>query len=155
MLCLKDFLPDMLKSKKASVYFTLIFAKHRVGPFFSIICFPSSFVVQSLSCIQLFVTPWTASRQASLFFTISWSVLRFMSIEPVMLSNHLIFCCPLLLLPSIFLSTKGFSSESPLHIQWPKCWSFNFSISLYNEYSGLIPFKIDCPSSFHVSSSNK
>ena len=99
-------------------------------------------VVQSLSCIQLFVTPWTAACQASLSFTISWSFLRLISIESVMPSNHLILCCPLLL-PSVFPSIRVFSSESALCIRWPKYWSFSFSIGPSNEYSGLISFRID------------
>ena len=101
-------------------------------------------VLQSLSCVRLFVTPWTAAYQrnkASLFFTISQSLLRLMSIESVMPSNHLILCSPLLLLPSIFPSTRVFSDEFALHIRWPKYWSF--SISPSNEYSGLISFRID------------
>ena len=100
-------------------------------------------VVQSLSCVWLFVTPWTAVHQASLSFTISQSLLKFMSIESVMPSNHLILCCPLLLLPSIVLSIRVFSNELVLHIRWPKCWSFSFSISPSNEYSGLISFRMD------------
>ena len=100
-------------------------------------------VVQSLSRIQSFVTPWTAARQASLSFTISQSLLKFMSVELVMPSNHLILCHPLLLLPSIFPSIRVFSSESALCISWPKYWSFSFSISPSNEYSGLISFRID------------
>ena len=101
------------------------------------------FVVQSLSCVQLIVTPWTVAHQAPLSFTVSWSLLRFMSIESAMLSKHLIICCPLLLLPSIFASIRVFSSESALHIRWSKYWSFNFSISSSSEYSGLISFRID------------
>ena len=100
-------------------------------------------VVQSLSCIRLFATPWTAARQASLSFTISQSLLKLMSIELVMPSNHLILCCPLLLLPSIFPSIRFFSNESALHVRWPKYWSFSFSINSSNEYSGLISFRID------------
>ena len=99
--------------------------------------------VQSLSRAQLFVTPWTAARQASLSITNSRSLLKLMSIESVMSSNHLILCHPLLLLPSIFPSTGVFSNESVLHIRWPKYWSFSFSISPSNEYSGLISFGID------------
>ena len=97
----------------------------------------------SFSGVRLFVTPWTAARQASLSFTISWSLLKLMSIELVMPSNHLVLCHPLLLLPSIFPSIRVFSSESTLRIRWPKSWSFNFSINHSNEYSGLISFKID------------
>ena len=99
--------------------------------------------VQSLSCVQLFATPWTAACQASLSITNSWSLLKLISIELVMPSNHLILCCPLLLLPSIFPSIRVFSSESVLHIRWPKYWCFSFSISPSNEYSGLISFRID------------
>ena len=99
-------------------------------------------VVQSFSCVQLFVTPWTAACQASLFI-ISQSMLKLMSIESVIPSNHLILCCPLLLLSSIFPSIRVFSNESALHIRWPKYWSFSFSISSSNEYSGLISFRID------------
>ena len=88
-------------------------------------------------------TPWTAARQASLPFTISWSLLKFMSIEWMMSSNYLILCPPLLLLPSIFPSIRVFSSELALHIRQPKYGSFSFSISLSNEYSGLISFRID------------
>ena len=97
------------------------------------------------SChILLFVTPWTAAHQASLSFTISQSLLRFMSIESVMPSNHLVLCHCLLLLPSVFPSIRVFFSELTLCIRWPKYWSFIFSISLSSEYSGLISFRIDC-----------
>ena len=92
------------------------------------------FVVQLLSRVWLFVTPWTAAHQASLSFTISLSLLKLMSIESVMPSNHLILCCPLLLLPSIFPSIWVFSSESALCIRWPNYWSLSFSISPSNEY---------------------
>ena len=98
--------------------------------------------VQLLSHVQLFVTPWTEAHQASLSFTISQSLQKFMPIESVMPSNHLIFCRPLLL-PSIFPSIRVFSNESGLHIRWPKYWSFSFNISPSNEYSGLISFRID------------
>ena len=101
----------------------------------------SVIVVQSFSCVWLFATPWTAAHQASLSFTISWSLLKFMSIELMMPSNHLILCCPFILLPSIFPCIRVFSNESLLHIRWPKYWSF--SISPANEYSGLISFRID------------
>ena len=100
-------------------------------------------VVQSLSHIQLFEIPWTEAGQASLSLTISWSLLKLMSIESVMPSNHLILCHPLLLLPSIFPSIRVFPSESVLCIRWPKYWSFSFSISPFNEYSGLISFRTD------------
>ena len=99
--------------------------------------------VQSLSCVWLFMTPWTAERQASLSTTNSQGLLKLMSIESAMPSNHLILCHPLLLPPSIFPSIRVFSSESVLHIRWPKYWSFSFSISPSNEYSGLISFRMD------------
>ena len=99
--------------------------------------------VQLLSRVRLFATPWTAARQASLCITNSQSLLRVMSIESMMPSNLLILYCPLLLPPSIFLSIRVFSNESVLHIRWPKYWSFSFSISPSNEYSGLISFRID------------
>ena len=100
--------------------------------------------VQLLSRVQLFATPWNAARQASLSITNSWRPPKPMSIESVMPSNHLILCCPLLLLPSIFPSIRVFSSESVLRIRWPKYWSFSFNISPSNEHSGLISFKINC-----------
>ena len=99
--------------------------------------------VQSISRVQLFVTPWTAACQASLSITNSQGLPKLMSIELVMPSNHLILCCPLLLLPSIFPSIRAFSSESFLHIKWPNYWSFSFSINPYNEYPGLISFRMD------------
>ena len=104
-----------------------------------------SVVVHSLSRVWLFVTPWTTAHQASLSFTISCSLLRFMSIESVMLmlSNHLILCRSLLLLPSIFPSIRIVSNELILHIKWPKYWSFSISISTSSEYLGLIFFRID------------
>ena len=99
--------------------------------------------VQLLSCVQFFVTPWTAAHQASLSITKSQSLLKLMSIKGVMPSNHLILCCPLLLLSSIFPSIRVFSNESALHIWWPKYWSFSFNISPSNEHSGLISFRMD------------
>ena len=96
-------------------------------------------VVQSLNCVQFFATPWTAACQASCYFTISWNLLRFMSIELIMLTKYLILCCPLLL-SSIFPNTMVFSSESGLCNRWP---NYRFSFSPSNEYSGLISFKID------------
>ena len=99
--------------------------------------------VQLLSCVQLFATPWTAACQAFLFFTISWSLLKLMSIELLMPSNHLILCYPLFLLSSIFPSIGVFSNESALGIKWPEYWSFNFNISPSDEYSGLTSSKID------------
>ena len=101
--------------------------------------------VQSLSSVQLFATPWTAACQALLSITNSWSLLKLMSIESVMPSNHLILCHPLLLPPSIFPGIRVFSNESVLCIRWPKYWSFSFSFSISpsNEYSGLISFRLD------------
>ena len=99
--------------------------------------------VQLLSCVQLFATPWTAARQTSLSITNSRNLLKLISIESVMPSNHLILCRPLLLPPSIFPSIRVFSNEAVLHIRWPKYWSFSFSISPSNDYSGLISFRID------------
>ena len=106
--------------------------------------FHSQAIVQPLSRTQPFLIPWTSACQASLSFTISQSLLKLMSIELVMPSNHLILCHPLLLLPSLFSSIRVFSSESALCIRWPKYCSFGFSISPCNEYSGLISFRIDC-----------
>ena len=101
------------------------------------------FSVQSLSRVQLFETSWTAAHQASLSITNSQSLLKLMSIEVVMPYNHLILCCPLLLLPSIFPGIRVFSNKSVLLIRWPQYWSFSFSISPSNEYSRLISFRID------------
>ena len=99
--------------------------------------------VQLLSRVWLFATPWSAARQASLSIINSWSLLKLMSIELVMPSNHLTLCCPLLLLPSIFPRIRVFSDKSILPIRWPKYWSFSFSISPSNEYSGLVSFRMD------------
>ena len=110
---------------------------------------PQFMSVQSLNRLRLFVTPWTSAHQASLsirvFLSIinSWSLLKLMSIKSVMPSNHLNLCHPFLLLPSTFPSIRVFSNESDLHIRWPMCWRFSFSISPSNEYSGLISFKIN------------
>ena len=104
---------------------------------------PISQSVQSLSCVQLFATPWTASHQASLSITNYQSLLKLMSIESVMPSSHLILCRPLLLPPSIFPSIRVFANEPVLHIRWPKYWSFSFNISTFNECSGLISFRMD------------
>ena len=104
---------------------------------------PKSIIVQSLSHIRLLATPWTAARQVSLSFTISRSLLKLISIESMMLSNHLILCCPLLLLPSIFPSIRVFFSDLALHIRWLKYWSFSFSNFLSIEYSGLISSRVD------------
>ena len=106
-------------------------------------CMWNGAVVQLLSRVQVFVTWWTAARQASLSLTLSRSWLKLTSIESVMPSNHLSLCRPLLLPPSISPSIRVFSNESVLHIRWPKCWSFSFSISPSSEYSGLISFRMD------------
>ena len=111
-----------------------------VNDYSAFLCISS---VQSFSCVRLFVTQWIAAYQASLSITNSQSLLKLMSIELVMPSNHLILCCSLLFLPSISPSIRVFSNESVLCIRWPKNWSFSFSISLSNEYSGLISFRID------------
>ena len=99
--------------------------------------------VQSVSRVRLFVTPWTAARQAFLSITSSWSLLKLVSIQSVMPSNYLILCHPLLLPPSIFPSIRVLSDESVLCIMWPKYWSFSFSISPSSEYSRLISFRMD------------
>ena len=99
--------------------------------------------VQLLSCVWLFVTPWNAACQGSLSITNFLNLLKLMSIESVMPSNHIILCHPLLLLPSVYPSIRVFSNESVLRIRWPKYWSFTFSIGPSNEYSGLIPFRMD------------
>ena len=116
------------------------------GSIVALHCCVSSFCtassVQLLSHVQLFVIPWTAARQASLSSTTSQSLLKLMSIELVMPSNHLILCCPLLLLASIFPSIRVFSNELALYIWWPKYWSFSYGISPSNEHSRLISFRI-------------
>ena len=100
--------------------------------------------VQLLSCVHLFVTPWTAARQAPLSITNSWSLLKLMSIKSVMPSNHLILCCPLLMPPSFFPRVRVFSNESVLHIRWPKYWSFSLNISPSNEHQDWSPlFRMD------------
>ena len=106
-------------------------------------CRTKEVVVQLLSRVRLFATPWTAAYQASLSISNSWSLLKLMSVKSVMPSNHLILCRPLLLPPSIFCSIRVFSSESALHIRWPEYWSFSFSISPSNEYLRLISFRMD------------
>ena len=105
--------------------------------------FTAATYVQLLGCVWLFATPWTAACQAPLSSTIAWSWLRFMSVESVMLSNHLIPGCPLLLLPSVFPSIRVFSNKSVFRIRCPKYWSFSFNISPSNEHSGLISFSMD------------
>ena len=107
-------------------------------------CIYFAVVVQSPSCVWLFATPWTAARQAFLPLIISQSLSKFMSIESMMPSNHLILCHPLLLLPSILPNIRVFSNESAILIRWPKYWSFNFSISPSSDYAELISFRIDC-----------
>ena len=110
-----------------------------------LICRNTSLKPQSVqfSCVQLFATPWTIACQASLSITNCWSLPKLLSIESVMPFNHLILCCPLFLLPSIFPSIRVFSNESALHIRWPKYWSFSFNISRSSEHSGLISFRMD------------
>ena len=137
-----------LKFPITFLFFSLVLLhKYFKTKLFSILWWPQLYChirlsVQSLSRVRLFATPWIAARQASLSITNSLSSLRFTSIESVMPSHHLILCCPLLLPPSIFPSIKIFSNEL-VRIRWPKCWSFSFSISPSNEYSGLISFRMD------------
>ena len=128
----------------------LLSLKKKIFPIFLLkntdifLSFPSSLCCCcSVNCVRLFVTPWTAARQASLSFTVSRSLLKLMSIESVMPSDHLILCHPLLLLPFIFSSIRTFSNDLALHIRWPEYWSFSFNISPSNEYSGLISFWIE------------
>ena len=133
--------------------FLLLYLKHFISPdFFKMVSLSLVFwhlntlcltSVQWLSCVRLFVTPWTEARQATLSITNSWSLLRLMSIELVMPSNSLILCLPFSPWPSIFPSFRVFSNESILHIKWPKYWSLSFSISPSNEYSGMISFRMD------------
>ena len=126
--------PIMLKTERWQSLKELWIVSHTSVQFSSI---------QSLSRVWLFATPWIAACQASLSITNSQSLLKLMSIEPVMPSNHLILCHPLLLSPSIFPSIRVFSNESALHIRWPKYWSFSFSNSPSNKYSGVICFRTD------------
>ena len=125
------------------LFFKTIFLFLFVFTHYYYIVFSQFSSVQSLSCVRLFATPWTAARQASLSITNSWSLPKLMSIELVMPSNHSILCRPLLLLPSIFLSIGVFSNESALRIRWPNYWSFSFNISPSNEHPGLISFRMD------------
>ena len=127
----------MEKRRKRMRWVYLILINHQLLCRFAI----SS--LQSLSCVWLFVTPWTAARQASLSISNFWSLLKLMSIMSVMPSNHLILCRPLLLLPPIPPSIRVFSKESTLRMRWPKYWSFSFSISPFNEHPGLISFRMD------------
>ena len=124
-----------------NTYWKYLFCK-LVRKFSLLILFFVVVAGQSASHVWLFATPWTAACQTSLSLTISWSLPKFMSIELVMPSSHLILCCPLLL-PSIYPSIRVFSKESTLHIRWPKYWKFSISTSSSNEYSGLISFRID------------
>ena len=117
------------------------------------LCQMEVFVVQQLSQVRLFETPWTAACQASLSFTISQSLCKLMSIELVMPSNHLVLCHTHLFMPSSVPSIGVFSSESTLCIRWPKYWSFSFSINPSNEYSGLISFRTDCFDLFAIQGS--
>ena len=123
------------------ILFFIIMIAHSV--FFLLIIWDPFSSVQSLSCVQLFATLWTAAHQASLSITNSWSLLKLKSIRSVMSSNHLILCHPLLILPSIFPSIRVFSNESVLRIRWPKYWSFSFNISPSNEHPGLISFRMN------------
>ena len=146
---LKLFLLIELKGKSSGHYdykhpFLLIkkksFLKHQAKTDLALWTLSS---LQLLSHVRLFATPWNAACQASLSIANSWSLLKLMSIESVMLSNHLILCRPLLLLPSIFPSIRVFSNESVLHIRWSKYWSFSFGMSPSNEYLGPIFFRMD------------
>ena len=131
---------------ESSPWLPLLLLQHTLQSVCRTLCFTICLwfsSVQSLSRVQLFATPWTAARQDSLSITSSLSLLKPMSIESLMPSNHLILCHPLLFLRSIFPSIKVFSNESVLHIRWPKYWSFIVSISPSNEYSGLISFRND------------
>ena len=133
----------MLMSFKSSLYY-LDKNHSSTRSFANIFCKSVIFSsVQSLSYAQLFATPWTAARQTSLSITNSRSLLKLMSIELVMPSNHLILSHPLLHLPSIFPRIRVFFNESVLHIRWPNYWSFSFSISPFNKHSGLISFRMD------------
>ena len=138
--CQREILSSFWQAEKKKIHFemyqsTLFLTRTANGRS----CFSS---VQSLSCVRLFATPWTAAHQASLSITNSRSLLKLMSIVSVIPSNHLILCHPLLP-PSIFPSIRVFSNESVLHSRWPKYWSFSFTISPSNEYSGLISFWMD------------
>ena len=138
-------LPGEFHGQRRLAGYTIHSKESEVTERLSLSTLPSTQSVQfrSLSRVRLFATPWTAACQASLSITNSWSSLKLMSIELVMPSSHLILCRPLLLFPSIFPSIRGFSNESARHIRWPKDWSFSFSISFSNEYSGLIFFRLD------------
>ena len=157
-ICFASVFPNLILKKKIYIYkiermvntisplYSLSVVNILPHLFFSLflsLSFSQFSSVQSFSCVQLFVTPWIAACQASLAITNSQSLLKFMSIELVMPSKHLILCHPLPLLPSIFPSIRVFSNESVLHIRWPKFWNFSFHISPSNVYSGLIFFRMD------------
>ena len=131
--------------QKTSKILLCIFLEEEPGPSPKAVLVVQLLKLCLFSCLVMTdsATPWTAAHQASLSFTISWSLRKHMSIESMMPSNHLILCRSLFLLPSIFPSFRIFSNKSALHIRWPKYWSFSFSISPSSEYSGLIPFRID------------
>ena len=136
--------PPLPQGSKYIVEYYSALKKEKILPFvITRMNLENTIVVLSLHHVWLFVTPWTTASQASLSFTIFWSLLKLMSIELVMPSNYSILCCHCLLLPSVFPSVRVFSSESALCIRWLKCWSFSFSISPSNEYSRLISFRID------------
>ena len=137
--CLAHPNPEMRKALNLRILSCL--SRHQTPPGFSDLCLSGCRCSVAKLCLT--ATPWTATRQASLSFTVSGSLLKLVSIESVMPSYHLVLCCPLLLLPAIFPRVRVFSSESVLHIRWPKCWSISFSISPSNEYSGLISFRMD------------
>ena len=130
----------MTKNKFNYLLFIIFKIEIIMVPASSFCCSDQLSSVQSFSCVQFFVTPWTAAHQASLSITDSQSLLKLMSIKWLTPSNHLILCCPLPFLPSFFPSIRVFSNVSVLRIKWPKYWSFSFSISPSNEYSGLISY---------------
>ena len=131
---------SFLRCQSVSIHQYLL---HRIPKILALVSSVQFSSVQSLSRVWLFVTPWSAARQASLFIANSRSLLKLMSSESVMPSNHLILCHPLLLLPSIFSCIRVFSNESALRIRWPKYWSLSFNISPSNEHSGLISFRMN------------
>ena len=138
----------VLPASKCIPHLRVLLSSHKIlsnfcGISFQPVLMCSFVIVQSLTRVWFFVTPWTAAHQASLSLAISWSLLNLMSAESVMPSNHLTLCCPLLLPSSIFPSVTVFSNESALYIRWPKYWSISFSISPSNEYSRLLSFRID------------
>ena len=143
---LRTFFPFLIKTSnncQKLVHITLILIWLIASKSLNIFMFLQFSSVQSPSRVQLFVTPWIATRQASLSITNSRSLLKLMPIESLMPSSHLIFCRPLLLLPPIPPSIRVFSNESTLHMRWPKYWSFSFTISLSNEHPRLISFRMD------------